>query len=32
LRQAEDAVLVDTSDMTIDQVIDKIYSMILEAK
>jgi len=31
LRQAEDAVLVDTSDMTIDQVIDKIYSMIVEA-
>ena len=32
LRQADDAVLVDTSDMTIDEVIDKIYSMILEAK
>ena len=32
LRQAEDAVLVDTSDMTIDEVIEKIYIMILEAK
>ena len=32
LRQAEDAVLVDTSDMTIEQVIDKIYTMISEAK
>lgn len=32
LRQAEDAVLVDTSDMTIDEVIEKIYTMILEAK
>ena len=31
LRQAEDAILVDTSDMTIDEVIDKIYSMIVEA-
>lgn len=32
LRQAEDAVLVDTSDMTIDEVIEKIHTMILEAK
>lgn len=31
LRQADDAVLVDTSDMTIDEVIAKIYSMITEA-
>lgn len=30
LKQAEDAVLVDTSDMTIDEVINKIYSMITE--
>lgn len=31
LRQAEDAVLVDTSDMSIDEVIDTIYSMVTEA-
>lgn len=30
LRQAEDAVLVDTSDMSIEQVINKIHSMIAE--
>ena len=30
LKQADDAVLVDTSDMTIDEVVDKILSIIDE--
>ena len=30
LKQAEDAVLVDTSDMTIDQVVDRILAIIDE--
>ena len=32
LRQAEDAVLVDTSDMTIEEVIDRITEIIREEK
>ena len=32
LRKAEDAILVDTSDMTIEQVIDRIIEIIEEGK